>query len=526
MYKIKKWFDKTNKFDLLGYLLLIICAIIYWIFLYNNLEYLTDSDQASNMIYAKMLLEEGSLFSKNWYFSTYVDLLNMDKFQAIWFLFFNNWKVVHLLTNISVSITFFFSFLYVCKLFGVKNIPWLSFLVMGSLSYSYYFFAVSFNIYALYMLIGLLSFGLLVDFLKKEAFVKSLLLFILVFIGSAGGIRNITTIYVPAMILLFLVLVMQKLDIECKNTPNKNTIIKALIIMFIASLSGLLFNKLVLCGLTGFESTSLSLTRELLNNVVEIFRDLFINGWLLLLGISGKDVISIFCFILLIIIVIWCFKTIIHFKKDFFKTFLVLYFVLSACIVCATFFVSAAFSFESRYLLQSFIFLIVIVGLAIGSLKQRYINYVVYGILFLCVVFRTNIYAKQELVLYNNQEIIEISQILSEENIDSGYASFWNGNVLTELTNGKVESWTFLNEEEFSNGLKNDINDPHEFLYEWLQKKEHFTEFPKNNFYLVIDKSYNSLLNTEEVLKRCIYDGDSRFLLVIEEFDDLLLLFN
>ena len=73
MSKIKKWFDKTNKFDLLGYLLLIICAIIYWIFLYNNLEYLTDSDQASNMIYAKMLLEEGSLFSKNWYFSTYVD---------------------------------------------------------------------------------------------------------------------------------------------------------------------------------------------------------------------------------------------------------------------------------------------------------------------------------------------------------------------------------------------------------------------------------------------------------------------
>ena len=31
MSKIKKWFDKTNKFDLLGYLLLIICAIIYWI---------------------------------------------------------------------------------------------------------------------------------------------------------------------------------------------------------------------------------------------------------------------------------------------------------------------------------------------------------------------------------------------------------------------------------------------------------------------------------------------------------------
>ena len=97
---------------------------------------------------------------------------------------------------------------------------------------------------------------------------------------------------------------------------------------------------------------------------------------------------------------------------------------------------------------------------------------------------------------------------------------------MTELTNGKVESWTFLNEEEFSNGLKNDINDPHEFLYEWLQKKKHFVEYPKNNFYLVIDKSYNSLLNTEEVLKRCIYDGDSRFLLVIEEFDDLLLLFN
>ena len=168
MSKIMKWLKKTDKFDLLGYLLLLMFGIIYWIFLYNNLDYLTNSDQASNLIYAKMLLKEKSIFSTNWYFSTYVDLFNLDKLQAFWFLFFDSWKIVHLFTNISVSILFFFSFYYVCKLFNIKNIPWLSFLVMGSLSYFYYSFVVSFNIYALYMAIGLLSFGLIIDCLKND----------------------------------------------------------------------------------------------------------------------------------------------------------------------------------------------------------------------------------------------------------------------------------------------------------------------------------------------------------------------
>ena len=526
MSKMIKWLKKTDKFDLVGYLLLIICGIVYWIFLYNNLYYLTDSDQASNLIYAKMLLEEKSVFSTNWYYSTYVDLFNLDKFQAFWFVFFDSWKKVHLLTNISVSILFFFSFYYVCKLFNIKNIPWLSFLAMGSLTYSYYSFVVSFNIYALYMTIGLLSFGLIIDCLKNDNKIKYFLLFIAVFIGSSGGIRNITTIYVPIILLLFLVFFINKTNIKLTKAPDNKIVKKTIAIVSLSSIVGTIFNKMVLCSLTGFESTSLSITRELLKDTINIFKEILINGWLSLFGINDTSIISLICLILIILTIFWIIKLFLTEKGFFYEKFLILYFTLSACIVSATFFVSSAFSFESRYLLQSFVFLIIIVGLVVNSLVANHIKMIIYIILFICVAFRTNLYARQEIVLYDNQEIIDICDRLEKENLTEGYSSFWNGNVLTELSNGKIESWTYLNEAEFSNGLKNNLNDPHDFLYEWLQKKEHFVKYPKNDFYLILDKTYESLFNHEEVDKRCIYNGDSRMLLVIDEFDDLLLLFN
>ena len=310
------------------------------------------------------------------------------------------------------------------------------------------------------------------------------------------------------------------------ESPDNKIVKKTIVIVLLSSIAGVIFHKMILCNFTGFESTSLSLTRELLKDAINIFKDILINGWLLLFGINDVSIISFICLILLILTILWIIKLFLTKKVFFYEKFLVLYFILSSCIVSATFFVSSAFSFESRYLLQSFVFLIVIVGLVVNSFKTKYIKTIIYIILFICVVFRTNLYARQEIILYDNQEIIDICNRLEEENLTEGYSSFWNGNVLTELSNGRIESWTYLNEAEFANGIKNNLNDSHSFLYEWLQKKEHFVEYPKNDFYLILDKSYESLFNYEEINKRCIYNGDSRLLLVINDFDDLLLLFN
>ena len=59
----------------------------------------------------------------------------------------------------------------------------------------------------------------------------------------------------------------------------------------------------------------------------------------------------------------------------------------------------------------------------------------------------------------------ESAEFLVENGYTQGYASFWNGNVMTELSNGVLEMWVW--DERFA-----DITDPDEIV-PWLQSKTH-----------------------------------------------------
>ena len=55
---------------------------------------------------------------------------------------------------------------------------------------------------------------------------------------------------------------------------------------------------------------------------------------------------------------------------------------------------------------------------------------------------------------------MNIANLIEEKGYKQGYASFWQANALSFLTNGNVDVWSVF---EFSD-LK---------VYEWLQKKSH-----------------------------------------------------
>ena len=50
-----------------------------------------------------------------------------------------------------------------------------------------------------------------------------------------------------------------------------------------------------------------------------------------------------------------------------------------------------------------------------------------------------------------------------------GYATFWNGNAMTELTNGKLDVWTLQSLDE-------------DYVPNWLQRKDHLTTDPQHPF--------------------------------------------
>ena len=75
-----------------------------------------------------------------------------------------------------------------------------------------------------------------------------------------------------------------------------------------------------------------------------------------------------------------------------------------------------------------------------------------------------SVYRDRDFHTYNT-ELEDIAEILVEEAAYEGYATFWNGNVLTEITSGELEAYVV---EEWEYGTMN----------EWLQRKDHLDRTP------------------------------------------------
>ena len=76
-----------------------------------------------------------------------------------------------------------------------------------------------------------------------------------------------------------------------------------------------------------------------------------------------------------------------------------------------------------------------------------------------------------------------IVHYLSDNEIDNFFTTFWDGNIVTELTDGEVEAWIWLDEYNISK-----LETPDQ-RYEWLQKASHFTEIPQGKCAVVLKRT-------------------------------------
>jgi hypothetical protein len=93
-------------------------------------------------------------------------------------------------------------------------------------------------------------------------------------------------------------------------------------------------------------------------------------------------------------------------------------------------------------------------------------------------------------------EMGKIVEIALEHGYDKGVATFWHSNIITELSDGRVEMWT----------LESNSSDK---MYEWLQKREHIGEFPSDRYFFAADASsdYDSFVSRHSELE-IIYSDD------------------
>lgn len=142
---------------------------------------------------------------------------------------------------------------------------------------------------------------------------------------------------------------------------------------------------------------------------------------------------------------------------------------------------------------------LILLGLEITYNTYEYKNFkpILNGMITLCIFFSSiNTWM---LFLENpprsNAQQVTIANLL----VDNGYTSclgkFWSGgNVITELTNGKVEAWIIDNFKSRN-------------IFPWLQARQHLSELPHGKCVIIVNKNeceteeLNTLkINEDEIL--------------------------
>ena len=182
----------------------------------------------------------------------------------------------------------------------------------------------------------------------------------------------------------------------------------------------------------------------------------------------------------------------------------------------------------ARYNLPIIIFSIPLIFLFIKELDLRnitlmkYKNLILYIFVFVVCLNGICIYNSLR-TIDNNSERKKIVKVLEKDNYNSGYSSFWEANVVTELSNGKIDVWNWGDSVYYEEGFKklDNINK----IHEWLQKKEHKNHHPTGKIFIILTKLEEPNFKWKDSLKEkgnVIYNSDNYVIYGFENYKNML----
>ena len=116
---------------------------------------------------------------------------------------------------------------------------------------------------------------------------------------------------------------------------------------------------------------------------------------------------------------------------------------------------------------------------------------------------------------YRHPEGIEgVVAAIEENEAYNGYATFWNSSIITEISNGQIETWTV--EDLVTSGL---------VVKPWFQNKSHITEKPEGKVFIAAltrDECAN-MISIPGMTDKLVYQvGDNNMVFIFENIDELM----
>ena len=195
-------------------------------------------------------------------------------------------------------------------------------------------------------------------------------------------------------------------------------------------------------------------------------------------------------------------------------------FILFDYLIFVLLYVFTNMAYVDRYYLPLTILYIPLITLFFNEVEINIFNInkkYIYVLFVLMVFVQGVVYMYSYNNFDGNVEQREILKVLEDNDYKNGYASFWNGNVYTELSNGEIEFWVFQD---------TDLENVQSFdeLYQWLQIKDHMSNKSSGKvFVLLSNEEYKSTplkkyLNEDNV----IYNSGNYIIFGYDSYEELV----
>ena len=474
--------------------------VIYIVYLNAHSTQHLDADMSSEMVLSRLLSEEGGILSENWYYSTELRVVNIQLVLSFFFRIFSNWHLVRMFSSVTLMLILLASFYYLCVQMGCrKYFPLAGSMLLIPFCSDYYDFVMLGLFYYPHISISFISLGLVFHYGNaKKHWEQTVVLgvaFIVSMLATLGGARQILVTYLPMLLAscgcIFLLMRRNGLQKVTNHFWSEKTVSYATCSLFFLAgcFVGHRINNTILSVKYPFQHYfGLSWTEFSWDGLVTVFR-----GFLAMLGysegyvISGATIRNGIALLLAVLLVWYIIQTIRKANVDE-----VLFVTLTLLSGIACYVILYAFTdmmYCQRYILPIMILIIPLFACAMkyglfsegqdSSLPVKTIKsqkYLFMGIL--CCMFVSGLLFYQEKGRVDMTANLMSAVEVVKDDYSTGYATFWNANIVTELSDGEIDMYDWLD----SRGPA-DLADV-DTLYEWLQVKQHH-EHPDGKVFLL-----------------------------------------
>ena len=442
--------EKTEKYFILFGKVMLVAIILLnaWMthkYYFNFLR----SDDSSELVYARLLAQKGSLITSDWYGSTELEILNTQLITSLLFHFTSNFQVVRITSQIILTCIFLGCYYYCLRGINPERAGarfWKSaFLLVIPIS-SAWIFLIMKVYYIPAVSVCLVAVGIASRMSRENVKNRQKILLllggcILAFVSGLEGVRHLELTYFP--IVLAYVWIWwnehEKSRWQTKFFELPKGLIASLI-WTVSAFSGYLVNILVLSKKYTYYVDRKMAFQDVLS--LESLQNVW-NAFMVVTGYAGeKDLISVggVCNVLAIafgVVILYVLVRMAFWLKkqtpqdQFIPAFVIitfafgpfLYFVINMVearwIVCSTVPVALLLIFMDRipWRKQCVLWLsLYAVILVLGGREYQAI--------------RTST---------QNEELRQVYDLIMDSDYTFGYATFRAGNLMTELTNGKID---------------------------------------------------------------------------------------